>query len=85
MGKEDNFSLVNASPRCTKEEKHSEPVHESLLSTASCCFLNPSRADTSRTHADTFHALFKFHSDALEIRHPPAFGLVVGVAHIVAD
>jgi hypothetical protein len=55
-----------------------------LLATSSCCFLNPPRADTARTHADTFDSVSKLGSDTLEIRHPPAFGLIVGVTHSVA-
>src|SRR5262245_41801783 len=84
VGKEDNFSLVNASLPAQVRKKHSELVQKSLLSTALCCFLNSSRADTARTHANTFHALFKFHLDPLEIRHPSAFSPVVGVTYIIA-
>jgi hypothetical protein len=54
------------------------------LATFSCCFLNPPRADTARTYADTFDSVSQLGSDTLEIRHPPAFGLIIGVTDSVA-
>ena len=73
---------------------HGDPVVPIFLGGAGCRggsgiapsgFDDLARANASRTHANPTGGTVNHGADTLEIRNPPAVGLVVRVAHVVPE